>query len=188
MLMDKYLPHYDFREIHTVQTNSPSRAVFQALRGLTPTDLPLVRILMAIRSVPSLLSGGASFRSDANTPFIDQIIGSGFLFLGETKDEFLLGIIGKFWRPAGGLCPDILTAEGFKKFEDPGWAKAAWNFRVEGEGIDRRIQTETRIVCTDGSARRKFRLYWWIVRPGSGMIRKSILNALQQRAANNPEP
>lgn len=188
MLMDKYLPLYDFREIHTVQTSSPPRVVFQALRGLTPTDLPLVKILMTIRSVPSLLFGGASFRSDANTPFLDQIIGSGFLFLGETEDEYLIGTIGKFWKPTGGLCLDMLTADGFKKFDDPGWAKAAWNFRVEGEGINRRIQTETRIVCTDGSARRKFRLYWWIVRTGSGMIRKSILKALQQRAARNPEP
>ncbi|MBI3110505.1 MAG: hypothetical protein HYZ01_02930 [Ignavibacteriales bacterium] len=179
MLLDEYVPHYDVREIHSVPTHASSPVVFRKLQTITPADLPLVRILMTIRSAPALLFGGASLQSDENTPFLDQIMGSGFLFLGETENEYLVGTIGKFWRPTGELCSDILTAEEFKKFKEPGWAKAGWNFRVEGEGDKRRIRTETRIVCTDESSRRKFRLYWWFVRPGSGVIRKSILKALQ---------
>jgi hypothetical protein len=186
MLLDRYFPHHDFREIHAVPTCASSQAVLHALRKITPADVPLVRTLMGIRSLPALLFGGAPFRSKRHTPFLDQIIGSGFLLLEETKNEVLLGTIGKFWRPSGGLCPEILAAEEFRSFAEPGWAKVGWNFVVEGEGDNRRIRTETRICCTDESSRTLFGFYWWIVRPGSGMIRKSILRALKQQAEKEP--
>lgn len=188
MLLDDYCPRWDFREIHSIPTHATAPTVLEAVRSISPADVPLVNFMMGIRSLPALALGHSLFRSDPHTPFLDQIIGSGFLFLGKTDHEVLLGTIGKFWRPSGGLCLDIVNAEEFKKFEKPGWAKAGWNVTVEGDGPNRRIRTETRITCTDQSARTKFRSYWWIVRPGSGMIRKSILRALKQKAEQRSLP
>lgn len=188
MLLDDYCPEYAFREIHSVPTRASTVAVFQALRKITPADLPLVGFLMRIRSLPALLFGHKFFQSNNRTPFLGQIIGSGFLLLGTSDSEVLVGTVGKFWRPSGGLCLDIRTAEEFQKFGKPGWAKVGWNFIVDGDETNRRIRTETRITCTDQSARTKFRLYWWIVRPGSGMIRKSMLHALKRKAEQQSLP
>jgi len=41
------------------------------------------------------------------------------------------------------------------------------------------IVTETRIVCTDADARRKFRLYWRLVGPFSALIRRILLRSIK---------
>src|SRR5439155_412805 len=59
----------------------------------------------------------------------------GFVELGrEDGEEIVLGLIGRFWRPGGGIVR--IEPGEFTTFDRPGFAKAAWNFRVlrEGEG------------------------------------------------------
>lgn len=182
MLLDDFCPHWEFRESHMITTHATTPVILEALRTITPAEVPLVNCLMKIRSFPSLALGESLFRSDNRIPFLDQILGSGFLILGNSEHEILIGTVGQFWKPSGGLCHDIHTPEEFREFEKPGWAKVGWNVIVEGEEPRRRIRTETRITCTDRASRIKFRFYWTIIRPGSGMIRKSILRALKQKA------
>lgn len=181
MLLDEFCPEYDFREVHSLPTRARAEAVLQALRDVTPAELPLTEYLMRIRSIPSFLAGQRYVRS-TNRPFLEQIIGSGFLLLGTSGREVLVGTVGKFWRPTGGLCLSLRTEKEFREFNEPGWAKAGWNVTIEKDERGRRIRTETRILCTDRSARTKFRLYWWMIRPASGMIRKSILQTLRKKA------
>jgi hypothetical protein len=45
-----------------------------------------------------------------------------------------------------------------------------------------RLTTETRIKATDAAARRRFRLYWLAIGPGSAMTRRSLLRAVKRRA------
>ena len=52
------------------------------------------------------------------------------------------------------------------------------NFRADGG----RLTTETRVLLTDARARRRFRLYWLVVRPMSGLVRRSWLRAAKRRA------
>ena len=69
-------------------------------------------------------------------------------------------------------------AEQFAAFDEPGYAKVAFNFVLEaGE-----LSTETRIAGTDERARRRFRFYWLLIRPGSGLIRREWLGAIAKRA------
>jgi hypothetical protein len=44
------------------------------------------------------------------------------------------------------------------------------------------LTTETRIWCADGRARRRFALYWALVRPFSGLIRILMLRAVAREA------
>jgi hypothetical protein len=44
------------------------------------------------------------------------------------------------------------------------------------------VTTETRVFATTDSARRNFAVYWRIIRPGSGIIRGSWLEAIKRRA------
>jgi hypothetical protein len=106
---------------------------------------------------------------------------AGFIPLADTDEELLVGIVGRFWTPGGGLRP--LSGEEFCRFDEPGYAKATWNFAVEpvAEGVTR-LTTETRVTCTDRSARRRFRAYWAVVGPFSGLIRTRALRQIKVAA------
>jgi hypothetical protein len=70
----------------------------------------------------------------------------------------------------------------------PGQALAGWNFtiRPSHEGWVE-LRTETRVWCAP-DARRAFRLYWLVVRPGSGLIRRAMLGAIRRRAEQGTPP
>jgi len=75
------------------------------------------------------------------------------------------------------------TPEQFKGLAAPGVAKAVMNFRMEPDGEGTwLVSTETRVHATDASARRRFARYWFLIRPGSGFIRRMWLRAIKRRA------
>jgi hypothetical protein len=57
------------------------------------------------------------------------------------------------------------------------------NFTVSPQGNGSLVTTETRIAGTDAEASRKFRRYWFVIRLGSGAIRRSWLKAIRRRLA-----
>jgi hypothetical protein len=58
-----------------------------------------------------------------------------------------------------------------------------WNFRFEiispGKTL---VSTETRVYCLTPTARKKFRVYWFFIRPFSGIIRKEILRLIKKKS------
>ena len=85
---------------------------------------------------------------------------------------------GQFWRLDGGPRVNVHDAASFAAFNEPGFLRVAVNFEIS----PRLISTETRIQALDDSARRKFSLYWTLIRPGSGWIRMAWLRAIRRRA------
>ena len=76
-------------------------------------------------------------------------------------------------------------ASSFVDFQRPGFAKMAFNFRVDGG----ELTTETRIFLTNTSARWAFGAYWLVIRPFSGWIRREWLAGITRRAAQTgPTP
>ena len=75
------------------------------------------------------------------------------------------------------------TWRRFREPSPPGTAKAAWNFAVgkSSDGITE-LRTETRVLCADLVTRRRFRAYWTLIRPFSGLIRKEMLAAVRSAA------
>ena len=58
MQLDKFLPTYEFNEIHTVKVDAPPERVFIAIKELTPAELsPLVFWMLDLRSLPAKLIG-----------------------------------------------------------------------------------------------------------------------------------
>jgi hypothetical protein len=112
-----------------------------------------------------------------------QLQGTGFVILAEVPDEELvIGVAGRFWRPDGGRCMD-LTPQEFPGFSRPGYAKATWNFRLQSKSAEMTaLSTETRIKCIGQEALWRFRLYWSVVGPFSGLIRKAILKQVKSEA------
>jgi hypothetical protein len=104
-----------------------------------------------------------------------------FTVIGESPgEEIVLGIMGRFWTPTGGVVP--ATAERFRHLPPAGLAQAFWNFRVRPSGVGTELSTETRVRCSDEATRRKFGRYWRIIRLGSGLIRSSMLRHIRSTA------
>jgi hypothetical protein len=95
-------------------------------------------------------------------------------------EEFVLGLMGRFWTPTGGVV--AATAERFREPPPAGLAQAFWNFHVTTRGTGTELSTETRVRCGDDASRRQFGRYWWIVRVGSSVIRNSMLRHIRQTA------
>ena len=115
--------------------------------------------------------------------FPERLARFGFTKIAEDPGrEIVFGLAGRFWRPTGGRrrLPD---AAAFEAFADEGCVKAVWNLRVEsaGEGASD-LTTATRLQCFGAPARRKFRAYWTVVGPFSGLLRRALLRDIARRA------
>ena len=176
-MLDDFLPRYDVHEIHSISTSAAPAAVMEAINGLTPTEVPVFVALMGIRSVPALLRRR---RLPLRGPLLDGFRSSGFVTLHQAPDELVLGGVGRFWQPSGGL--RRIAAAEFRDFDEPGFAKAAFNFQIGRAGARTLLRTETRVATTDAHARRSFGRYWRFVHPGSALIRIAWLRAIRRRA------
>lgn len=169
MLIDDFLSDYDFVETHGISIHASSADIYRAANEVDFSDSFVIRWLFRLRGL-----------STSNVT-LQSLKGSRFEVLGEILNrEMVLGIVGRFWKIHGDL--KKIDAESFKKFETPGFAKAAWNFSLSPDGDDTRLTTETRIKCLDDASRSSFRFYWTFVRPFSGLIRMEMLRAIKNKA------
>ena len=169
MLIDEFMTSWDVVKRYEIQVGASPIDTLAAARQVDLGSDRLVGFLLRIRGL----------RRPATTWM--GLAEAGFIPLADTDEELLVGIVGRFWTPGGGLRP--LSGEEFRRFDEPGYAKATWNFAVEpvAESITC-LSTETRILCTDRSARRKFRAYWAVVGPFSGLIRSRALRQIRVAA------
>jgi hypothetical protein len=95
--------------------------------------------------------------------------------------ELVIGTVGRFWRARGQL--RATTGADFVKPAAAGTAKAAWNFAVrQHPNGGTELRTETRVMCADSASRWRFRAYWTLIRPFSGLIRRELLAAVRVHA------
>ena len=182
MPLDDFLPVWDARERHSCPVAAPPERVYEAVRAVTPGEVPLVRLLFALRSLPARLGGGGSLPADKDEPLLDQLLGFGFTLLAESDAEVVVGLIDQAWKLTGGETVRAEDARRFVEFDRPGFIKAAMSFSVREERGGTTLETETRVLATDPASRRKFARYWRVIRPGSGVVRRSWLKAAKRRA------
>jgi hypothetical protein len=185
MLLDDYIDRWDVRSRHETMVEAPVPQTFRAMRDLDMGRSLPVTALFAVRAVPHVLTGKLRFQRSIT---LDTILEGGFVMLAEEPDrELVVGVVGRFWRPDSGI--ERIGAEEFESYDRPGSAKAAINFTVSELGPwSSRLATETRVLCTDSSARRKFALYWRLIGPFSGVIRHLVLREVKRDAEANGEP
>jgi hypothetical protein len=180
MRLDDFLPDYEFRERHDMLVRAEPQAVYGAIKSLDLSRSLVVRFLFALRSLPGRFRPSRSRSSLGLT--LPALLAGGFTILAdEPPEELVFGIVGRFWRLSGGGLG--VAAEDFKAFAQPGYAKAAANFLVVPASDGRiRLSTETRIHCTNGGARLRFRFYWIAIRPFSGLVRRAMLRSIREAA------
>ncbi len=169
MLIDDFLPEYDFEEKHSIAIDADAATVYEAAQNANFGESWIVRMLLTLRGMSA----------DALT--LRNLSYSKFRILGERPaSELLIGLAGKFWTPWGDL--QDVNAENFKAFDKRGYAKAVWNFSLDLDGDNTRLTTETRIKCLDDGSRRSFGFYWTFVQPFSGLIRMEMLKTIKRKA------
>jgi hypothetical protein len=159
------LPEYHHRERHSIHVAATPAEALAAAKAVTLADVPLLRALFRLRGLGTPPRGTLWAGMGKN----------GFRLEGE--DTIVL--VGRPWVVTGGRRPDV---EAFAAFDEPCYAKMGLDLTAVPEGHGARLATETRVFLTDRSAQRRFRVYWLLIRPFSGLTRRSWLKAAKRRA------
>jgi hypothetical protein len=197
MLLDEWLPASPKPtavERHRTHVRAPVAAVYAALWR---ADLggPALRALLGLRALPAALGGSPRARERMARLFsgrerltLREIVRAGFTVLADSPDrEVVLGLTGRFWTIGSGVVPT--AAAEFQSGPPPGHAQAAWNFSLAASPAGGTwLTTETRVRCPDAGARRRFRAYWLVVRPWSGLSRRLMLRAIRREAERRDAP
>jgi hypothetical protein len=169
--LDYYLPDYEFSERHSLAIDAPAAHIDAALRTISIRDIAVARTLWRMRRL------GRPY-GDSKKPFVGGEL-PGVVLEDVPEEGIVLGLTGQFWRLLGSRDRDKpRTADEFLAFTRPDTCKAVIDFRVGRSSLS----TETRVHVGDPAARRRFRLYWLVIRPFSGLIRILLLRAARRRA------
>ncbi len=180
MKLDELLPSYDVAARYDILVLAPVAETFAAFERTDFSECRLTKLLIGLRAMGRRQADMADMNAGMQA---ERLRRAGFVELARVPGkEIVYGVVGRFWRPDGGVVTG-LSAEEVIAFQSEGYAKAAWNFAfvAESEGMTRVI-TETRIQVIGRRARWKFRTYWLIVGPFSGLIRKEILALVKRNA------
>lgn len=168
-LIDRYLPGYDFNEIHETGLPLAAPDAYPRVRRLDFSSSLVIRTLFALRGIGT------------RNMSLDTILGGGiFRLLDENEGrEFVIGAVLSSWI----LPVKFKDADEFLALADENRIKIAWNFTVEAlDSGSTRVTTETRILCLGDGARRIFSAYWSVIRPFSGLVRIEMLRILRKDA------
>lgn len=181
--LQTFMPAYGHRVVHTIRIAAAPQQVWAQMLAVTPAELPLPRLLMAIRALPTRLRGGGPALTAGSQPLAELFRADDhWVTLAEEPGrELVVGRVARFWQPIPTAPADVRTAEDFTAFREAGFAKAVISHEVIPDGTGSRLVTETRIQATDARARRLFAAYWLLIRPGVGLIRRNVLNAVARR-------
>jgi hypothetical protein len=122
---------------------------------VTLREARLAGLLFRLRGLPT--------RGDAS--IFQQMLATGFAEVRESDSELVLAAAGQPWRLRGG------RAEG---------SFVRMTLRIAADGAH--LSTETTVEPSDAYARRRFLRYWRVIRPFSGLVRRSWLRAAARRA------
>jgi hypothetical protein len=180
-LLDEILPEFDFRSRHDRHVLAPPEKVAGAVERyqFDRDSSPLVRLLFRLR--------GLKVPSGSPREALTELR---FSVLAERPGrEVVAGTIGRFWALHER---DNLEAprdlEDFQTFSPPGWAKGVISLHVESrEDGSSTLVTETRVLCVDERARRRFVAYWALIAAFSGWIRRDLLAGIARIAERDTQ-
>jgi hypothetical protein len=183
--LDEFMPVWQFNERHTIKVAASPERAFDAIRRVRANEISLFNTLTWIRrggrKVPAgILNAGHS------TPLLDVATKSGFIYLAnDAPREVVIGTM--VIAPPGSR--GALTTQTFKTPLAPGFALAAMNFVVTPDGpFASIVSTETRVFASSPESRRRFARYWRVIYPGSAIIRRMWLRAVQRKATTPAAP
>jgi hypothetical protein len=199
MLVDEFLPVYDVSDSVATVVQADLVTTWDALMEVDLIEVgrrrPLVAVLGALRALPDIVSHVLHGEPPGKAPRqlrlrdTTQIpLGEGgWVLLGERRqEEIALGLVGKFWRPVIPFAK--VTAEDFRSFSEPGFAKTVYSLSVRALDERRTLLTGVmRTATTDEGARRWFRRYWTFgVGSGAHVLVNGVIDLVREMAERSP--
>ena len=192
MLLDQQVPEWDARRVERRIVHAPADVVLRSAMTVDFLDAvrrsAVVTFLFAMRSTAERLVAAVRRRPFAGPPtptslrLIDLPATGEWVRLGETPSEVTFGVVGRFW--GGDTRWSTIDATDFAGFSQPGFARIGCNIAVRKLDDERSLLTyEARTKATDDASRRAFLRYWRIVSPFVGVVMRSTLSVIAQRAA-----
>ena len=176
--LEQTLPVYHFRERHSRWIDASPEHVWHALTTLTLDQLTITRPLIALRHL------GMHAPSAAKPLFTDGPVA----MLEITAPTYAVGgAIARPWQRHPER-RDIASLSAFANFDEPGWTKYLTDFHLGPHDDGVQLTTETRGYSTNDWARRRFALYWGLIRMGSGLVRRDMLATVSRLATRTPQP
>jgi len=177
--LDEFLPVWHFGERHSITVDAPPELVYRELKEVRADEITFFQTLTWIRRGGRALPEGI-LNARSERPLLEVATRGGFINLAEDPPKDI--VIGTAVVAPRGECVE-LTPELFKSALPPGFVLGALNFVVSpaGEGASI-VTTETRVFATSDRARRRFAVYWFLIHPGSAIIRRMWLRAVRRRA------
>jgi hypothetical protein len=191
MNIDRFLPEFDVTEVVEFHVDAPPAVTYEAILDTDLRD-PVIDALFAVREITQRLRrrwrGDASpARGPVTFRSMDVSAGPGWTRLAdETGVEFVIGSVGRFWKSDYGGRP--IAAEDFAAFREPGYAKLAIALSVRPLGaVGTLLRYEARTATTDDKARRAFRRYWRVIRPGVALVMRRAVGRIRREAERRVE-
>lgn len=164
-LIDKYLPEYSFNEYHDIVIDCSIEKVFDKSKNFDLSKSRLIKFLFKLRGLPTRRLRLQDFISDIGFTNIEDVF----------PTENLIG----FW--AGTRIEPITSYDDFINNAISAKVKCVWNFHLEKlNPIQTKLSTETRVLCIGLVTKITFGLYWVVIKPFSGIIRKKMLQIIKE--------
>lgn len=177
-VLDDVLPASRYRTTHARPVDADVDATAAAMRTTPLSDAGLARALLLARS----LGGSRGYEGLTVGGLAEHAAAEGVVALGGGPHELAFGWVGQPWPGSPGIAEPLpTTAAAFAAFEAPDAVRVALSIRCGAASYGTLLVTETRIEPGPGAAR-PFARYWTVVRLGSGLVRRSLLKAIADRA------
>ena len=175
MLLDGILPEYQFVSRRQRLVKAPIDRVWTCILTSDFASLPIIRVLVRVRGIKVA-------RPEVHS-LMKTVHAHGFIELAVRQyQEIVIGGIAKPWQAGGGIVPG-LDAESFSEFKAPGTCASLLNLALKPATAETTlVTTETRVQALSDYARRRFRVYWTLVRLPSRAIRSAMLRDVAKRA------
>lgn len=181
-VFDDTVPEYQFGERHSVRVHARPKQVIEAAREATWGDLRSLATLLKIRGevLRKPFRDTGAFSPDKR--ILDAFSASGYVSGGSDREVVM----------AGGVdtqAKRVLAVHNLQEYADlhkPGVVKMAFTFYADDAGSGwSTVTTETRMAVEGGSSRWPA-VYWRLIVPGSGLLRREWLEGIKRRAEAAP--
>jgi hypothetical protein len=190
LLLDEFLPQYEFRGVASVSIRATPDQIFRALQEVSLADMPLADFMIKIRYLPGRLLGHEVLDSaSVTTPISEQLdLGNNIVLAEAPQRELVIGAVGQFHNMFDQQPVQLHGPEEFLTFSDPAHQKLvmSWYLASGDESTGYRLVMENRTHALSEEAKRKFIPYWWLlIKWGSEVMSRILLAAIKRRAEAN---
>lgn len=166
MLINKYIPNFQFNEIHKTVVSANSHDAYRSTMELDLAKSKIIKILFGLRGLPFSKRTFSEVNNDMKFTLVEE----------NPHSEFLYG----FWF--SNKTEWVTDLNEFKEDNIKYNAKVGWSFCYKGRPDGKtEIITETRVLCLNDKSKFIFSIYWFFIKPFSGLIRIEMLKLIKKK-------